>query len=345
MRARLVCAFAAVSLFAGCAIHPLPEDVARANSFDIVRQIRCETRDTVREAVIGYLDILANQGSVTARQLASQYRSDPASIRNYHYNLLKTPNLPKEAWEAAKLFYDTGIAYTFDFAITEDNDFTADLGFLKQRPFSKVSLGINAGAKRKRANERIFTVTDTFSGLLTKLTEAHCEGQIVGPNYAYPISGRIGVDKLVNDFIYITLFENLAGKDAKPGDLTGPPTMVDNLAFTTAITASANPSIVFTPITPAFQLASASINALADRIDIHKVTIGLALSPTGLVELAPLRSYLFGPGSTQTGPQVAQAGPLYVGARVIGGGTPAERLAVIAVDQVKSREVQLIPPP
>jgi hypothetical protein len=343
MRTRLVCAFTALSLFAGCAIHPLPEDVTRATSFDIVRQIRCETRDSVRELVIWWLEQLSPY-SPTAKKLALQYRNDPASIRSFHYDLFNTPDL-SEVRSAAKLFYDTGIAYNFDFMITEDNDLTADLGFLKQRPFSKVSLAINAGARRKRGNERTFTVTDTFSGLLTNVTERYCEGQIVGPNYSYPISGHIGVDKLVNEFIYMTLFNNLAGGGAKPGDLSGPPTMVDNLAFTTAITASANPSIVFTPITPAFQLASASVNALADRIDVHKVTIGLAIGKTGIAELAPLRSYLFGPGSTQTGPIVAQAGPLYVGARVIGGGSPSERLAVIAVDQVKSREIQLIPPP
>jgi hypothetical protein len=344
MRTRLVCAFTALSLFAGCAIHPLPEDVTRVTSFDIVRQIRCETRDTLREVIIKWLEILATtQGSVRAQQLALQYRNDPASINTFHYDLFNTPEL-KEVRATAKLFYDTGIAYTFDFTITEDNDLTADLGFLKQRPFSKVSLAINAGARRKRANERIFTVTDTFSGLLTKLTEKHCVGQIVGPNYIYPISGRIGVDKLVNDFIYLALFENLTAKDAKPGDLSGPPTMVDNLAFTTAITASVNPSIVFTPITPAFQLASASINALADRIDVHKVTMGLAIAPSGLVELAPLRSYLFGPGRTAVGP-VGSGGTVYVGARVIGRGSAAEQLAVIAVDQFKSREVQLIPPP
>jgi hypothetical protein len=101
---------------------------------------------------------------------------------------------------------------------------------------------------------------------------------------------------------------------------------------------------VFTPITPAFQLVSASVNALADRIDVHKVTIGLAIAPSGLVELAPLRSYLFGAGRTVTGP-VGSGGTVYVGARVIGRGSAAEQLAVIAVDQFKSREVQLIPPP
>jgi hypothetical protein len=348
MCTRLVFALAALSLFAGCAIHPLPEDVARVTSFDIVRQIRCETRDTLRQAVIGWLEILANKGNIRARELALQYRADPASISTFHYNLFKTPDLV-QVRSMAKLFYDTGIAYNFDLTGIEDNDLTGEVNFLKPDLLSRLSLGVKAGAKRKRANERTFTVTDTFSGLLAKVTETFCEGQVVGPNYVYPISGRIGVDRLVNDFIYLTLFGNLtsagatAADVAKAGVMPGLPYMVDELTFTTTVTASATPRIEFTPITRNFRLLNAEVNALAERTDIHKVTMGLAIASSSMVELAPLRDYLFGGRGTRA-VSAGGAGGLYVGARVIGGGTQSEKLAVIAVDQVKSREIRLIPP-
>jgi hypothetical protein len=345
---RVICAFTALALLVGCAIHPLPEDVTRVTSFDIVRQIRCETRDTIREIVIGWLETLATyEHSVRAQQLAAQYRADPASIRTFHYDLFNTPDLV-HVRATAKLFYDTGIAYNFDLTGTEDNNLSADVNLLRQQPFlqplSKFSLALNAGAQRRRANERTFTITDTFSGLLTQVTEAFCEGQVIGPNYIYPISGRIGVDRLINDFIHLTLFGNLTAGGAKPGDAPGIPAMVDNLTFTTTITASATPRIEFTPVTATFQLLNAQLAAVAARTDVHKVTVGVAITTSGIAELAPLRAYLFGAGATVRG-QTADPGGVIVGARVIGGGSPSERLAVIAVDQIKSREVQLIPPP
>jgi hypothetical protein len=243
------------------------------------------------------------------------------------------------------LFYDAGLAYTFDLTMTEDNNLSTDLSFLKPLTNSQFTLGIHGGANRTRTNERTFTATDTFSGLLTKVTEPYCAGRVVGPNYIYPITGRIGVDRIIADFIDLTLFANLGGGDAKPGVGGSPPTMADKLTFTTTVTASATPAITFTPVSDAFQLASASATGLADRIDVHQVTVGVAISPTGVSELDPLRSFLFSPSRTASanGPadKIASS-PLVIGNRVIGGGTPSERLAVIAADQAKSPEVQVV---
>ena len=61
-----VCAFAAFVL-AGCAIHPLPEDVTGVDTYTIVRQIRCETRQAVIDFALRWL------GS------ESEDRVDPAS--------------------------------------------------------------------------------------------------------------------------------------------------------------------------------------------------------------------------------------------------------------------------
>lgn len=333
----------AVSFLAGgCAIHPLPEDVTGVSTYHIVRQIRCEARDTLKQIVIIWLHRLGKQ-SVLAEQLASQYESDPASIAGFHYNLFKGPDLV-EVRSAVKLFYDTGLAYTFDLTMTEDNNLSTDLSFLKPLTNSQTTLGFHGGANRTRTNERTFTATDTFSGLLTKVTEPYCEGKVVGPNYIYPITGRIGINSIIADFIDLTLFANLGGGDAKPGVGGSPPTMADKLTFTTTVTASATPAITFTPVTTAFQLASASATGLADRTDVHQVTVGVAISPGGVTELDPLRSYLFSPSRAASGGGPAERtaqSPLVVGRRVIGGGSPSERLAVIAADIAKSSEVQL----
>jgi hypothetical protein len=207
-----------------------------------------------------------------------------------------------------------------------------------------VSLGIGAGAKRKRSNERIFTSADTFGFLVMQLNrknrynQHYCDGKIVGERFIYPLSGRIGVDKTVRTFIELTVFESL-GADKK----AGPPTMVDKLTFTTAVNISATPKIEFTPATGIFNVASASIAASADRTDTHQVSIGLALGDTA--DLRALRSFAFSPdrGPNSVERPVASSGP-YQGERVTGGSTPAERRAVEAIDQIKRRELQLLPP-
>jgi hypothetical protein len=343
-----------LSFFAGgCAIHPLPEDVTGVDTYHIVRQIRCEARETVRKTVTRWLSGLDDP---LPRSLALQYENDPESISGFHYNLFKSPALV-EVRSVAKLFYDTGIAYTFDLTMAEHNDNSTNISFLKPFTEPKFTLGITGAANWTRTNHRLFTVTDTFSHLLTKLNtevrgKRYCDGQLVGPNYVYPIAGRIGVDKIVTDFIELTLFASLGSKAGTAAGLGAPPTIADTLTFITEIGGSANPVVMFTPVTHAFQLTNASLTAAPRRMDTHQVSVALAIAPSGITELDPLRSFLF---STERGAAVARrpamAGrspaisSLVVGRRVTGGGTPSEMLAVVAIDQLKSRELQIIPPP
>ncbi|MBI3760143.1 MAG: hypothetical protein HY269_10395 [Deltaproteobacteria bacterium] len=303
----------------------MPEDVTGVSTYHIVRQIRCETRETLRKTVITWL---GRSDHPLPQRLSLQYQEDPALIRTFHYNLFKGPDLVRVR-AIAKLFYDTGIAYNFDFDIMENNNLGADIGFLKETPSSKFTLGIGASANRKRANHRVFTVADTFSYLLTKVPEEYCNGYVVEANYIYPITGRIGADKVVHDFIELTLFGALRKED-HPDD---PPTLTDTLTFTTAISASATPKIEFTPITEAFHLASASLTAVADRTDVHQVTIGLAIDAGSVKDVDPVRMGFFS----------SSRATLVAGRRVTGGGSRSEQLAVIAIDQVKSRELRLIP--
>jgi hypothetical protein len=328
----------------GCSIHPVPEDVTGVTTYHIVRQIRCEARDTLRTIVTDWLvKLAAKSHDPLLERLASQYVNDPASINTFHYDLFKGPQYARIR-STAKLFYDAGIAYAFDLTGTETNNLDPQATFIKQTTNSKFTLGLSGGVDRIRANERIFTVTDTFSKLLTKVPEEYCDGQIVYANYVYPVVGRIGIDLTIKSFIELTLFANLSGAKADPG-VSAPPTMTDNLTFTTTVRSTVNPIVVFTPVTSAFQLLNASLIADNNRSDRHQVTIGLAITKSGLSELDPLRSYLF--SANRLAPvgraPTASAGGLVVGGRITGGGTTTEQLAVIAVDQVKSREIQIVP--
>lgn len=345
-----VAAVAVSCLLSGCAIHPLPEDVTGVDTYHIVRQIRCEARETIRQEVLKWLRKLAADHDEVAAGLLLKYEADPESINGFRPDLFKGARY-SQVRSIGKLFLDAGIAYSFDLTMTENNDLTAGLTFTK--PFSQpvVTLGAGAGAKRRRTNDRVFTVTDTFGYLLTKLnTEVrgyrYCDGQLAGPNYVYPIAGRIGIDRMVHDFIVLTLFANLSEPTAKPG-AGGAPTLADKLTFTTALNGSLTPTAIFAPVTNSFQLTNATLTAGADRTDIHQVTVGLAVSTGSLAELASVRSYLF---STERGGRLTVGGgassTVVVANRITGNArSVSEILAVLAVDQLKSRELQLIPPP
>ena len=334
---------------AGCAIHPLPENVTGVDTPDIVRQIRCESREAVIHEIKQWLTSRANAGDQVSQQLLKKYDADPESISNFNAKVF--PASYVEERRIVNLFYSAGIAYTFDLRMSENNDFNPPAAVDLIRPAPprpKFTLGIGAGALLDRSNERKFTATDTFGSLL-KLNAAevrglrYCTGYIVTENYVYPIAGRIGTVKVIHDFINLTLFESLSG------DKGAPPTMTDDLIFTTTVSASVNPVVTFTPVGAALQLADASLTAAVKRSDVHEVTVGVAIDKTGLPNLAPLRSYLFSDRRNSTG--LAPSGPafvsgrLFIGNRVIGGGSVAEQLAVIAIDQAKSQQIQLIPPP
>jgi hypothetical protein len=194
---------------------------------------------------------------------------------------------------------------------------------------------VNGVADRIRQNIRTFTVTDTFSFLLRDIPDDpennndYCEGHIVGPNYIYPVSGKIGIDRMIADFVNLTLFGGLSAPPANAGNPTtadskGPPTMVDQLQFTTTVSLAATPKVIFAPIRT---FMDASIGLKAQRQDIHTVTIGLAIEDkAGLGQVASLRAAVFAPGPL---------GPLLSAKPTTG----AELAAVQAVNQVLAQQL------
>lgn len=352
MNIRLVVGISALLLFSGCAIHPVPEDVTGVDTYHIVRQIRCETRKAVIDFLMAQLRQLAEDP--IARNLVLQYEGDPESIRTFKPDLFPGPDY-REYRRFFGLIYSAAIAYNFDLTMTEQNDFGTNLNFLGPWK-SKFTLAVNGNANRQRSNQRQFTVTDTFQFLLANLNAAdengvlYCDGQIAQANHLYPIAGEIGVYKTVQTFFELSVLGGMSAYQAKPG-AGGAPTMTDNLKFNTTVDLSGTPKVVFVPIGSGFQPTDASMTGLARRTDFHQVTVGLAVTPSGAVDVGPLRGFLFsGPsrGGRTLGPakRGVTAGPVLVGNRVTGtGGTLAEQLAVFAIDQVKSREIQLIPSP
>jgi|SoiMethySBSTD1v2_1073268.scaffolds.fasta_scaffold261076_3 hypothetical protein len=294
-------ALAASFLVSGCAIHPLPEDVTGVPTYHIVRQIRCEARAAVISSAIEGLKNYANSVSdPEVQRIAMEYKDGTRPIAGFSYKDFRNPYIRS----VVRLFYDTGVAYNFNLEMTENNDLGTEINLLKPFTDSALTVGISAGFNRQRQNTRAFTVTDTFGGLIRNVGDDYCNKKfMVTENYIYPITGRVGIENMVHDFINMTLFANLRGNTSS-GE--GPPTLVDALEFTTSISGSATPKITFAPLGTGLSVTDASVTGRLSRVDLHKVTIGLAIDKGSVPQVASLRATLFTPLLTASGGRAEQ---------------------------------------
>jgi hypothetical protein len=296
-------AFISGLILSGCAIHPLPDDVAHISTPNIVRQIRCEARQAVIDSLLRYLTSEDNNRGNTrdgkklddysyamGLQLQKAYDENPDSITQFDPS-----RLTGFARTVVGLLYNTGIAYYYDLLGLEINNVDPAADFIRPVPItSLVTLGLVGNFDRQRQNERSFTITDNFGDLVRKVHQDYCTKFMAEENYVYPIAGKVGIDRVVKDFVLMTLFENL---DAVSKDVTalkaGPPTMVDQLQFITLIGGTATPKIVFIPKGGAFQFSDASFPIAASRKDTHQLTVGLYLDKAGAKEIGGVRTALF----------------------------------------------------
>ncbi|RDJ27406.1 hypothetical protein DWF00_10630 [Bosea caraganae] len=217
-----------------------------------------------------------------------------------------------------ELFWDTGVAYDFVLEAEEKNNINTEVNFLRLISGNTGTLGLKAGLDRTRSNTRTFTLTDTFSKLVSEIPPHYCDGRVVEENIVYPMAGKVGIDKVLRDFVNLTLFANLAPRDsAKQPD--GPPTYVVALDFETSISGSATPKVEFSPVR---SVSDASLAANVSRKDTHKLTLGFAIAKGSLARVTPLRSAFF-------------IGPLLTASAT----TRSEAAAVDAVSQFKANNI------
>ncbi|MFB9268037.1 hypothetical protein ACFFWD_33725 [Bradyrhizobium erythrophlei] len=117
---------------------------------------------------------------------------------------------------------------------------------------SLVTLGLTGNFDRQRQNEWSFTITDNFGSLVQKTSESYCMSHLVRTeDFVYPIAGKVGLAKLIKEFTLMSLFENLDELNKDVATVKkGPPSMVQQLQFTTTIGGGASPKIVFAPKGP-----------------------------------------------------------------------------------------------
>jgi hypothetical protein len=274
---KFISPFSCALLVASCATRPLPEQVTGITTFNIVKQIRCETREAVFNTLVKALADNPRVFGESAQKVAEEFRGHSELMGQ-----LKPTLFRGNARDLIDYFWKTGIAYNFTLDMTETNNLDSQINFIQILTGSTRTLGVGAGLDRQRENTRTFTITDDFEGLLNIKPKTYCDEHLAaGEDHIYPIAGKIGIEPFVHEFVRIALFTNLgANKDG------GAPTMVDTLQFQTTISGSAVPKIVFSPLGRQFQLADASFTADVTRKDVHTLTMGLSVvappEPTAL---------------------------------------------------------------
>jgi hypothetical protein len=328
VRAKSAASSLALALAAsGCAIHPQPRDVTGVPTFEIVQRIRCETRQSVIALTLTYASKKGDsQDQATAARLSAEFDANPKASTKLSPNLFGG-----DVRKNLNTFWTTGVAYNFKLDMTEVNnaDGSLNIGSLFGRRLFGVAL--TAGLDRTRENTRTFTVTDNFGELVKSLTG--CEDELVGPNYIYPITGRIGVQDMIEAFVYMSIFANLGAETTTPATVPkGPPTLVDALQFTTKISGSVNPTVAFSPVGKELGVTAAGVDLVASRTDLHEVTVGLALGPAGQAQLGSLREAYFG---SYVGAPGALVAPLLTAAPT----TRSEAFAAAAVKQFLTQQL------
>ena len=355
MHIRRIAAIAAVgSLLAGCAIHPVPEQVTGLRTEDIVKQIRCETRDAARDVILDFLKLNAEVGrDRKAQELYEKYSANRELMIDFNPDREFPGPFYDHTRAVFKLIYGAGVAYSFDLTMTETNDVGLTNNFLGSWQ-ATLTMGLGADLNRTRTNRRTFTISDSFWFLLRELnirrvgaSRPYCDGHVAfGPNYIYPIAGKIGMYNPVRTFLQLSVFENLStAKDLRVTTaVTGSPAMVEDLTFTTLVDLMPSPKFTFVQLKRGFEITDTALKGNFARKDVHQVTVGLALEAPGAVALAALEGFVF-PGAISPARKVARGrmgAPAAVMTSVIGSPkTGAEVIALKAVDQRKSSEVTL----
>lgn len=295
----VVCAFSIVST--ACAVRPLPEQVTGVTTAEIVSAIRCETRDSiVTQATEIWDDFFYDDVSLAEKHALAEEILDilnQAQNRRLIFNV----DLDKEqiigligsafAQVGLESYVDPnkrdsdslsrrgidvidhiinkiaefalhGVAFGFDFDITETNNATASATFNMPWTPGNFSLKANAGSKKDRQNKRTFTINQPF--MRAALIE--CENGVQPSFYHYPIAGKIEINEILNTYFLLTDDED----SGSIGDF------VDKITYTTKLEAGADPSVSLNPLPAGFHIASANGEIDLVRNDIHSVTITIS---------------------------------------------------------------------
>ncbi len=257
-------------LISSCATVPVVEEVASFTAADIVRKVRCEARDSIEDKVAFYFrDNVV--GDPYAEAMYGPLLHDQVSLRS-----LDLRRLQSGTRGYIDYFMGAGIAYDFTLNIVVEND--AELGLLDAITGGQVTLGAKAGLNRSRSHQQTFYLSETFHSLAVETEDDYCDPKEVdrpgyfseAPNPIYPIVGRIGIKKPLDEFVDLALFSPLEGKEGAPA------TLASALEFKTKVYGDLTPKIEVLP-----SVTGASLGLKNSRTDTHKVVLAFSVPSSG----------------------------------------------------------------
>jgi hypothetical protein len=223
---------------AGCSMHPLPEDVSRASTFDIVERIRCEVADGLREFE-------------NARDRDKATRIISATKMGFDFDFeIEEKNDAK----SGKLEFQRPAA---------------------KGDRKSISLELSGGAERERKNTRSFRIVDNL-GDLSKERQERCARTIKTANGLYPITGATGMAEVVRTYVKLEMLTDLSVEQDDPKLFDKGEVFSDEIKFTTRFTAGVSPKIELSTVAGQFRLSEASLFGSVTRDDIHSVTVALS---------------------------------------------------------------------
>lgn len=272
-------------LGSGCAIHPLPDNISRVNTFDIVKNIRCEAKYEVINQ-INYL--LKRSPSPIVNKIGPR-----EAIKKENLKIIKREyeKYPKSYIEEGRefenhdiahlvrLFGVSGISYNFRFEITENNNVAGNAAF--RFPFTNgiANFLIGGTLKLARLGKREFTMSENFaqleglqcgkyddeSGPRNFLIADKDSYEPLTKKFIYPLTGSVGMKKIMRDFL------RLAEMGGGKGNFS------DKITFTTDVGASLGSSVTVNPgPIKRLRIANAAVGVASSRQDVHEVIITLA---------------------------------------------------------------------
>lgn len=284
---RVIAIICIIFLGSGCSIHPLPEDFSRYNTIAIVQKIRCEARDSLFKKLEVWLQT-AQTGNYDPN-VALVRRKPSGSLDQATFD-----HVSPDIMYYVDYFQGTAIAYNFTFDMTENNNASVQIDLLNTISRGTLSATTKLGTDRSRQNIRTFTVSDTFLGLLSDLEDSYCADIRPGENYIYPITGTIGLDEMVDNYVDMALFGGLVGPEKSPKDQTS----VDSLEFVTKLYGSLTPKLQLANVRNG--ITSAALGGDVVRLDKHKVIIAFALPAPKEVKAAKGAGIFITPEGTPT---------------------------------------------
>jgi hypothetical protein len=196
----------------------------------------------------------------------------------------------KQGSRADPIIAATVIGYDFNFDITENNDLgpaEKDGNLLTFANGKKTKVDLTANASLQRRNRRLFTIIEPLISLDTAENRDLCSNRSNRANWAYPITGTIGLDEVVRTYLRLEMLAELQLSKNAPTSVNLGNTkfkdksivFADALNFTTDLQVGGTATLVLDAVVGRLKVTNVSIGASASRRDIHLLTVALARKP------------------------------------------------------------------